>query len=286
MLINRNGQAKVFSKSEINELFEKGFKTSRDKALFAVTFYTACRISEARKMFIIDVFYDGKVRDEIIIRKAHSKGKQGTRSIPTHPHLKKVLQEYYDNSTKLVEMKKMIGNWSEKSFNSEGKIIINLTHQCPRCEFAGIFKNGVYNNKQRYKCKNCRHVFLEIELPEIDLTSENSSAIEFDPLGVTCSTLYGFLLEKSDNPFLFPGRRSQGYISLANAMNIFEYTFDKLGIDGASTHSCRRTALTMMHQGGAILKVLQEISGHKDLGALQKYLEVSDEQARAAINIL
>ncbi|AFZ61316.1 tyrosine-type recombinase/integrase [Anabaena cylindrica FACHB-243] len=286
MLINRNGQAKVLTKSEIQQLFHNGFKSSRDKALFAVAFYTACRISEARKMFIIDAFYDGKVRDEIIIRKAHSKGKQGTRSIPTHPNLKKILQEYYDNSAKLVEMKKMIGDWSEKSFNCEGKIIINLAHQCPRCQFAGIFKNGVCNNQQRYKCKKCRHEFFERELPKTDLASENSSAIEFDPLGVTCSTLYGFLLEKSDNPFLFPGRRSKGYISLRNAMSIFVYAFDKLGIDGASTHSCRRTALTMMHREGVILKVLQEISGHKDLGALQKYLEVSEEQARAAINIL
>jgi site-specific recombinase XerD len=282
MLINRTGQAKVLTESEILQLFQTGFKTNRDKALFAVAFYTACRISEARQMFIVDAFHDHKVRDEIIIRKAHSKGKQGTRSIPTHPNLKKILQEYYDNSAKLVEMKKMIGDWSQKSFNSEGKIIINLAHKCPRCQFTGIFKNGVFGNKQRYICKNCRHnFFLETDLPSGDL-----SEIEFDSLGISCSTLYGFLLEKPNNPFLFPGRRGEGCLSLRNAINIFDDTFDKQGIDGASTHSCRRTALTILHREGVILKVLQEISGHKDLGALQKYLEVSEDQTRAAVNIL
>ncbi len=69
-------------------------------------------------------------------------------------------------------------------------------------------------------------------------------------------------------------------------MNIFEMVFENMGITGASSHSCRRTALTLMHREGVILRVLQEISGHKDLGALQRYLEVSPDQTRAAVNVL
>lgn len=69
-------------------------------------------------------------------------------------------------------------------------------------------------------------------------------------------------------------------------MNIFEKAFERMDIVGASSHSCRRTALTMMHREGVILRVLQEISGHKDLGVLQRYLEVSEEQTRAAVNVL
>ena len=52
---------------------------------------------------------------------------------------------------------------------------------------------------------------------------------------------------------------------------------------GVSTHSFRRTALTMMSSAGIPLRVIQEISGHNDLGTLQRYLEVSPEQKRNAV---
>ena len=45
----------------------------------------------------------------------------------------------------------------------------------------------------------------------------------------------------------------------------------------------RRTALTVMHCAGIPLGVLQKISGHRSLQALQKYLEVSEEQVEVAI---
>ncbi len=42
-----NGRAKILSPSELNRLFERGFTSSRDKLLFAIAYYCACRISEA-----------------------------------------------------------------------------------------------------------------------------------------------------------------------------------------------------------------------------------------------
>ena len=48
----------------------------------------------------------------------------------------------------------------------------------------------------------------------------------------------------------------------------------------------RRTALTVMHRAGIPLGVLQKISGHRNLQALQKYLEVSEEQVEVAISTL
>ncbi len=56
-----------------------------------------------------------------------------------------------------------------------------------------------------------------------------------------------------------------------------------------STHSFRRTALTQMSNAGIPLRVVQEISGHRNLEQLQRYLEVSDDQilgAAAALSML
>ncbi|WP_313931544.1 tyrosine-type recombinase/integrase [Trichocoleus sp. FACHB-69] len=45
----------------------------------------------------------------------------------------------------------------------------------------------------------------------------------------------------------------------------------------------RRTALTQMHNAGILLRHIQKISGHHELGTLQRYLEVSPEQKRKAV---
>ena len=63
-----------------------------------------------------------------------------------------------------------------------------------------------------------------------------------------------------------------------SADKILRAAFIELGIEGASTHSFRRTCLTQMHRSGVPLKVIQKIFGHKTLSALQKYLEVLDEE--------
>ena len=55
-----------------------------------------------------------------------------------------------------------------------------------------------------------------------------------------------------------------------------------MGIIGVSTHSFRRTALTQMSNAGIPLRVIQEISGHRNLEQLQRYLEVRDEQVLGA----
>lgn len=90
----------------------------------------------------------------------------------------------------------------------------------------------------------------------------------------------------SPKVFLFPGRHGLGHIHPDSADKILRAAFIELAIEGASTHSFRRTCLTKMHKSGVPLKVIQKISGHKTLSALQKYLEVLDEDLDAAISTL
>jgi len=60
----------------------------------------------------------------------------------------------------------------------------------------------------------------------------------------------------------------------------------KIDLEGISTHSFRRTALTQMSNAGMPLRVIQQISGHRTLEELQKYLEVKPEQVRGAVSSL
>jgi integrase/recombinase XerD len=88
---------------------------------------------------------------------------------------------------------------------------------------------------------------------------------------------------KTDDGYLFPGRWGGGHIHEDSAAAIFREACQRADIVGASSHSCRRTALTLMSNAGIPLRVIQEVSGHRNLEQLQKYLEVEPSQVRGAI---
>ncbi len=54
--------------------------------------------------------------------------------------------------------------------------------------------------------------------------------------------------------FLFPGRHGRGHIHTDSAARILREACSKVGINGASTHSFRRTALTQMSNAGIPLR--------------------------------
>ena len=56
----------------------------------------------------------------------------------------------------------------------------------------------------------------------------------------------------------------------------------KLRLEGVSTHSFRRSALTAASSKGVPLRVIQSISGHSSLDILQRYLSVTDNQKKEA----
>lgn len=108
-------------------------------------------------------------------------------------------------------------------------------------------------------------------------------------------TLKGYLEEYSEvikakprNPHLFPGRHGLGHIHKASADRILREALTRINLDdeGFSTHSFRRTALTTMSDAGIPLRHIQNISGHRTLAALERYLGVTDEQKENAIATL
>jgi integrase/recombinase XerD len=59
-----------------------------------------------------------------------------------------------------------------------------------------------------------------------------------------------------------------------------------LSSKGISTHSTRRTLITRLANQGTAIRVIQAITGHADLKALQRYIEVTPDQVKAAIGVL
>lgn len=169
-------------------MFNEGLQTHRDRTLFGVCLYTACRVAEACSLEVVDIYSaKGNVRPTINFRKHNTKGKLATRTIPVFEDLRSLLTAWKPNT---------------------GKTYL----------FPG-----------RHRCHHWHHLH------------SNS------------------------------------------ADRILREAFERVGIEGASTHSFRRTALTQMSNAGIPLRVIQEISGHRNLEQLQRYLEVEPEQVRGAI---
>ena len=99
MKIEGHGQAKILAQQEIELLFNKGLQTARDLTLFAVCLYTACRIAEACSLMVKDIYTNsGAVRSTINGRKANTKGKLQTRTIPVIEDLLRLLTSWKPNA--------------------------------------------------------------------------------------------------------------------------------------------------------------------------------------------
>lgn len=89
--------------------------------------------------------------------------------------------------------------------------------------------------------------------------------------------------------WLFPSRiRPDEPISFQAADDFFRKALERANIDrkGISTHSSRRSFITTLYLKGVDLSTLQKITGHQDLKALQRYIEISPDRVRKAIAVL
>lgn len=89
-----------------------------------------------------------------------------------------------------------------------------------------------------------------------------------------------------ESVYLFPGRFKQGHLHPDSAARILRKACRRVDIEGASTHSFRRTALTQMSNAGIPLRVIADVSGHRVLSQLQSYLEIQPEQVLGAVSSL
>ena len=91
---------------------------------------------------------------------------------------------------------------------------------------------------------------------------------------------YGYTPNSKD--FVFPGRFAGAPITTRAFDLALRAALENAGIEGVSTHSFRRSALSSASSAGIPLRDLQELSGHSNLGTLQKYLQVTDKAKKKA----
>ena len=66
----------------------------------------------------------------------------------------------------------------------------------------------------------------------------------------------------------------------------FHHLYHAVGIEGASSHSGRRSFITNLASKGVGVRVLMALSGHRALSSVQCYIDANDNQKRAAVELL
>ena len=89
----------------------------------------------------------------------------------------------------------------------------------------------------------------------------------------------------TDKLFYSQKRRVGGWN--ANTLcQFYHHLFKSVGIDGASSHSPRRTMITNLADKGVSARVLQSIARHANLSTTQAYIDVNDAMKRKAVELV
>ena len=87
-----------------------------------------------------------------------------------------------------------------------------------------------------------------------------------------------------NNP-LFATQKRSGF-DRNTACYHFHMLYKAAGIDGASSHSGRRTFLTSLSSKSVPLRVLMELAGHRQAQTTMRYIDVTQDMKRAAVALI
>jgi integrase/recombinase XerD len=96
-------------------------------------------------------------------------------------------------------------------------------------------------------------------------------------------------INKSNNPdsklFYSQKKTSNGFNSNTLAQH-FHFLYKRAGLDGASSHSGRRTFITNLASKGVGVRVLMNLAGHKSIATTQDYIDINDNMLRSAVELV
>ena len=66
----------------------------------------------------------------------------------------------------------------------------------------------------------------------------------------------------------------------------FHFLYIRAGVDGASSHSGRRSFITNLASKGVSVRVLMSLAGHRSISTTQAYIDINDNMLRSAVELV
>jgi integrase/recombinase XerD len=87
------------------------------------------------------------------------------------------------------------------------------------------------------------------------------------------------------NDFLIMSQKKSGFSS-QTIQNLFRELYESAGISNASSHSGRRTFITTLSEKNVSVRVIQALARHSSLATTQRYIDVSADKLRLAVEVI
>ena len=189
------------------------------------------------------------------------------------------------------EIKKVIKLIESKRHSSRNRCMFLATHMsgarigeiaslriCDVIASDGTIKTEVYLSAEQTKGSKGRTLYLSEKLRnEIELFLKTRFKLR-DLLAVTLTDTTRALFTNQKNP-------NRGF-SASTACQMFHYWYKEAKIEGASSHSGRRSFITNLANKGVHVRILQELAGHSSIAVTQKYIDVNYDKLRASVELL
>ena len=96
-------------------------------------------------------------------------------------------------------------------------------------------------------------------------------------------------INKSNNPdskLFYSQKKTSNGFNANTLTQHFHFLYKRAGLDGASSHSGRRTFITNLASKGVGVRVLMNLAGHKSIATTQAYIDINDNMLRSAVELV
>jgi integrase/recombinase XerD len=144
--------------------------------------------------------------------------------------------------------------------------VANLRY-CDVIDESGIVRNEIRLLAKQTKGGHERTVFLNERLQK-ELQSYAKELRRVNPT----------------DPFFYTQKRTG--VTPNTLTQHFFWLYKRAGLNGASSHSGRRTFITTLAAKGVGVRVLASLAGHANISTTQSYIDVNDDMKRQAVALI
>jgi len=180
----------------------------------------------------------------------------------TAPELRKVLDGLPVNKYRSRNRLMLLTHWSGMRVGEVAALSIGDVRNAD-----GTVKDEIRLDAMQTKGKHARTVFVNDRLRK-EIASYFKTIVTSDP----------------SKPLFKTQKRS---VFSANTLcQTLNGLYRHAGIDGATSHSGRRSFITALASKGIGVRVLAALAGHKSIATTQAYIDVNDAMKRAAVELV
>jgi integrase/recombinase XerD len=86
--------------------------------------------------------------------------------------------------------------------------------------------------------------------------------------------------------FFYSQKRHSDGFNANTLTQHFHFLYKRAGVDGASSHSGRRSFITNLASKGVSVRVLMSLAGHRSISTTQAYIDINDDMLRSAVELV